>query len=485
MSILKSTPANSQQNLNTDRLRPRYHFLPPSNWMNDPNGLVQWKGQYHLFYQHNPAQAAWGRIHWGHAVSKDLLHWQHLPMAMAPTLGGPDKDGVWSGCAINAGGKPVIFYTGVFPEVQCMATSHDDLQTLEKYPGNPVLPHPPAEMKLTGFRDPCVWQEGDTWFMIIGSGFEGQGGALLLYSSIDLVHWEYLHPVLTADRVAASGLSLGNMWECPQMFPLGDQHLVHFSACDQRGSLYAVYLTGAYRQEIFYPQRLIKLDYGNEFFYAPQAFLDERGRRIMLGWCREERSQEAQIKAGWAGVMSLPRLVEPCPDGLPGFRPIDELQSLRDHHFRLNDVLLTPSSADPLKLIQSDSFELQATIEPVNAEEFGLKICASADGREFTSLSYSPASRQFLVDTTHASLDPQAPGSVHEIPSLPLDGGLLYLRLFVDRSILEVYFNGWACLTARIYPTLDTSLGVELFSKGGEIRVKTLDFWKILPAEED
>jgi beta-fructofuranosidase len=485
MSFPPSSQEKFQSNQDTGRLRPTYHFLPPANWMNDPNGLIQWKGQYHLFYQHNPIQAAWGRIHWGHAVSHDLLHWQHQKIAMEPSPGGPDWDGVWSGCAVNAGGMPVVFYTGVSPEGQCMATSQDDLNTLEKFPGNPVIPHPPAEMKLTGFRDPCVWREGDAWYMIIGSGFEGRGGALLLYASTDLLHWEYLHPLLTADRVDSGGLSLGNMWECPQMFPLGDGYLVHFSACDQAGSKYVVYLTGKYSHEIFYPQRLMKLDYGNEFFYAPQAFADEGGRRIMLGWCREERSQEAQIQAGWAGVMSLPRLVEPRPDGLPGFRPIDELQSLRENHTHLENVLLTPGSTNPLSIFQSGTFELEAVIQPTTAGEFGINVCVNPDSREFTRLSYFPGSARFELDTTRASLDPHAPGSVHEIPSLSLERGLLHLRLFVDRSILEVYLNGWACLTARMYPTLATSQGVQVFSKGGDLRLQTLDVWTIKQARQD
>ncbi len=340
-------------------------------------------------------------------------------------------------------------------------------------------------MRLTGFRDPCVWSEGDAWYMIVGSGFEGQGGALLLYSSTDLLHWEYLHPLLTADRVDSGELSLGNMWECPQMFPLGDQDMVHFSACDQRGSFYVIYLTGRYRYKNFYPQQLMKLDYGNEFFYAPQAFLDERGRRIMLGWCREERSQAAQIQAGWAGVMSLPRLVEARPDGLAGFRPVDELQALRENHSHLESVLLTPDSTNPLNQFQSDTFELEALIQPATAGEINLDVCVSADGSEFTRLSYFPASARFEVDTTHASLDPQAPGSLHEIPSLPLDGGLLHLHLFVDCSILEVYLNGWACLTARMYPTLKTSLGMQLSAKGGDILARCLDYWTIKPARQD
>jgi beta-fructofuranosidase len=485
MSLPNPAHIATPKNFYSDHLRPRYHFLPPSNWMNDPNGLIQWKGLYHLFYQYNPVQAAWGRIHWGHALSRDLLHWQHLPVAMEPAPGGPDWDGVWSGCAVNAGGKPVIFYTGVSPEVQCMAASRDDLNTLEKYTQNPVIAHPPTEMKLTGFRDPCVWQAGDAWYMIVGSGFEGQGGALLLYSSSDLLHWEYLHPLLTAAALDSGGLSLGNMWECPQMFPLGHQHLVHFSACDQKGSHYVVYLTGTYSHETFSPQRLMKLDYGDEYFYAPQAFLDERGRRIMLGWCREERSQNAQIQAGWAGVMSLPRLVEPRPDGLPGFRPIDELQALRENHFHLETVILTPASANPLAQVQSASFELEAAIEPTSSHEFVINACVSPDGREYVRLSYFADAARFEVDTTHASLDPQAPGSLHAIPYLPLDGGKLCLRLFVDRSILEVYLNGWACLTARMYPTLENSRGVQLFSRGGDSLVRSLDYWTIKSARQD
>jgi beta-fructofuranosidase len=229
----------------------------------------------------------------------------------------------------------------------------------------------------------------------------------------------------------------------------------------------------------------MKMDYGDEFFYAPQAFLDECGRRIMLGWCREDRSPAAQLQAGWAGVMSLPRLVEPRPDGLPGFRPIDELQVLRENHSHLESVLLMPDSTNPLSQFQSDTFELEMVIEPETAEEMVLDVCVSPDGKEFTRLSYFLPSARFEVDTTHASLAAQAPGSRHVIPSLPLDGGLLHLRLFVDRSILEVYLNGWACLTARMYPTLKTSLGVQLSSKGGDILLRSLDYWTVKPGRQD
>src|SRR6476660_8485749 len=142
--------------LAADPHRPRYHFLPPSNWMNDPNGLIQWRGRYHLFYQYNPNGAFHGTIHWGHAVSDDLVHWRDLPIALAPTPDGPDKDGVYSGCALDHNGVPTLMFTGVRPQVQCIAEAVDpndpDLVGWQKHPGNPAIPDSPPGMEVEGFR---------------------------------------------------------------------------------------------------------------------------------------------------------------------------------------------------------------------------------------------------------------------------------------------------------------------------------------------
>src|SRR5256885_8803699 len=185
-----------------DAHRPPYHFLSPSNWMNDPNGLIQWKGQYHLFYQYNPHGPFHGHIHWGHAVSSDLVHWTDLPIALTPTSGRADAYGCWSGCAIDNHGTPTLLYSGVHPQVVCLASGDEDLLTWHYYPGNPVIVGPPAELQArTGgdFRDPFVWREGDYWYLLMGSSIQGVGGAILLYRSVDLIHWDYLHPLLTGD----------------------------------------------------------------------------------------------------------------------------------------------------------------------------------------------------------------------------------------------------------------------------------------------
>jgi hypothetical protein len=203
------------------RHKPAYHYAPPRNWINDPNGMIHWQGVYHLFYQYAPFSAGNGVKHWGHAVSADLTHWSQRPIALSPTPGGPDKDGVWSGCAIDWDGLPLAFYTGVFPEQQCLAVGDDSLERWVKYDRNPIIAAPPEGLAVTGFRDPCVWREPDGWYLALGSGREGGHGLVLLYRSDDLLHWEYLHPLFEGESAAT-----GRIFECPNFFSLDGQHVL-------------------------------------------------------------------------------------------------------------------------------------------------------------------------------------------------------------------------------------------------------------------
>ena len=155
--------------LAADPYRPAYHYLAPANWMNDPNGTIYWKGRYHVFYQYNPDGAYWGNIHWGHASSEDLVHWEDHPIALRPAADGPDREGCWSGTAfVNREGLPTFIYHGV-PDGICIATSVDDmLEKWEKHPANPVIPEPQegAEYQIRGA--PCAWVEDDTYYGITG-----------------------------------------------------------------------------------------------------------------------------------------------------------------------------------------------------------------------------------------------------------------------------------------------------------------------------
>jgi beta-fructofuranosidase len=208
--------------------RPAYHFAAPAGWINDPNGLVHFRGEYHLFYQHHPYSAKWGPMHWGHAVSADLLRWRHLPIALAPTepyeFSG-DACGCFSGSAVEHEGKLVLMYTGDSPahtprETQCIATS-DDGVVFSKHSGNPVIANFPAEGSHD-FRDPRIWRHGDEFYALVGTGRDGIG-KVVLYRSLDLANWEYLGVAAQSDG------SQGHMWECPDLGETHGQHVLTFS----------------------------------------------------------------------------------------------------------------------------------------------------------------------------------------------------------------------------------------------------------------
>ena len=327
--------------LAVDPHRPQYHFLPKANWVNDPNGPIFWKGYYHLFYQYSSTIEPQGPKWWGHARSKDVVYWEHLPMALAPTVGGPDKDGCWSGSSFINNGVPTLVYTGVFPQVQCLATSSDGMATWKKVSGNPVVGAPPTGLAVTGFRDPSIWREDDSWLMTVGSGFQGQGGAVLLYGSKDLARWDYLHPLCSAhsfERRDSTGsnpyepVDAGDMWECPDFFPLGQKHVLMVST---QGRVH--YLIGTYSDRKFQAETHGLID-GSALHYAAKSFKDDRGRRILWGWVREARSAAAQNAAGWSGSISLPRVLSIDAEGALRMDPLPELARLRGHQHRIADV---------------------------------------------------------------------------------------------------------------------------------------------------
>lgn len=450
--------------------RPRYHFLPPCYWMNDPNGLIHWQGQYHLFYQHNPFGASWGRMHWGHAVSADLVYWQHLPIALAPTPGGPDQDGCWSGCAVDWAGVPALVYTGVRPEVQCLAMAEDkDLLIWHKHPRNPIIAGAPAGLEVTGFRDPYVWREGEEWRLVLGSGIPGRGGAVLLYRSPNLLDWEYLGPLYQGEASHT-----GYNWECPNFLTLGGQHILIISP-QPLGK--AIYLTGEYAGNRFTPRLEGDVDIGGSL-YAPQVMRDARGRRLLFGWLREGRTPEAQVEAGWAGVMSLPRVLSLRSDGQLSAQPAPELQALRRRHWRFAPRAF--AGPMPLDGLPGDGVEFQMTIALGAAERIELAVRRSPQGEEETRLIYDRTACTLLCDRSRASLSPHQDrtpyGGRHA-----LVGDRLTWRLFLDASVIELYADGISCLTTRVYPERPDSLGLTLTALGGEARLEALEVWEMTP----
>ena len=462
-----------------DPQRPRYHFLPPANWMNDPNGLIQWGETYHLFYQYNPNGPFHGTIHWGHAASEDLVHWRHLPIALSPTPGSADADGCWSGCALDADGVPTLLYSGNrnWDQRLCLATSDDGLLTWQKHERNPVIVDPPPGLDLVGFRDHSVWREQGAWYQLIGAGIRGQGGAALLYRSPDLRDWEYLHPLLVGDAQRQTPLWTGAMWECPDFFPLGDRHVLIVSVWEAGQLHYSAAMVGQYRDRRLVPEIEHKLDYGDIHFYAPQSFSDSQGRRIVFGWAVEGRDAEAQRAAGWAGVMSLPRALSLAPNGHVRMAPVPELLALRGEHRAAAPVAAHPGQPAAIPSIAGDSLELIAELAPAPGGSCGLAVRAAPDGSERTVIRYDAAAQQLVVDRSQSSLSPDVARGAHVAPLALAAGEPLRLRVFLDRSILEVFANDQVATTTRIYPTRPDSDRIALVAEGGAAQLRALDAW--------
>jgi beta-fructofuranosidase len=462
----------SRSLLAADPHRPQYHFLPPCNWMNDPNGVIQWKGQYHLFYQHNPTGALWGNMHWGHAVSPDLIHWSDLPIALAPAPDSPDATGCFSGCAVD-NGVPTLIYTGTTGQrneiqTQCLATSRDDLLTWEKYLHNPVLSEVPAEARQTSdFRDPFVWKDSDRWYMVVASRIAERGGVVFLYRSRDLREWEYLHPLLTgADR------SEGVLWECPNFFPLGDQWVLIVSAAHTGEKTDSVfYFVGEYKDERFTPAYRGILDYG--CVYAPLSFVDDQRRRLLFGWIREERPNEVIQRAGWAGVQTIPRVLSLDADNHLRMMLVPELESIRGKHHHCEAITLDqPISLDSV----GTSLDILAEFEVESGGNCGLILACATAGDEGIYVRYDTAAQRLIVEKRSPSLD--AVGvPLREAPHPLTAGETLKLRILFDGSVIEIIANDRTSLSTRFYRTAGDSAGVQVF--GDKARLRSLDIWEM------
>ncbi|GAB5490219.1 MAG: hypothetical protein Phog2KO_04340 [Phototrophicaceae bacterium] len=315
-----SNISRQQRPKTNDPLRPSFHFTAPNNWLNDPNGLIQWKGTYHLFYQHNPSDSEWGLIHWGHAVSDDLVHWQDMPIALTPTPDSYDEAGVWSGCLVDDDGVATILYTGVRGGVYehqtlCIATStDDDLARWQKYEGNPITIDMPQDLTYSGFRDPYVWKQDGLWKMVIGAGAKDGCETVLLYEGETLYNWRYVSPLyMNADKN-------DYVYECPNFFQLGDKWVMIVSIMP---TSHVEYVVGLFWNNHFIPESHGKL--GNYPLYAPLTFLDENNRRLMIGWLQETQSDDLTKQSDWAGAMSLPMELMLLDNNQLAITPVTEI----------------------------------------------------------------------------------------------------------------------------------------------------------------
>lgn len=447
--------------------------------MNDPNGLMVVDGSLHLFYQHNPDGPYHHRIHWGHAVSDDLVHWRHEPIALAPTPGAHDAQGCWSGCGVLADGVPTLIYTGIEPQVQCLATSSDGLRTWTKHP-EPIVATPPPGLRIYGspaeVRDPWVWHEADGWHMLLGSGVHADDGAvdgvLLHYRSHDLRRWDYL-------GIAHRGRFAPNtaVWECPNLFRLDDAHVVLVS--EQLEYRHTYVQSGSFDGRTFTPTWTGVTDHGPAFYAGLSVEHDER--RLLFGWLKEGRSDAlTRATSAWSGVLSLARELRLDPRGRLNQRPAAAYRRLRRTERSHPEVRLEPGSRLQPG-VQGDALELLIEAEVPSGGALTVELRATPDRAERTIVRVSGDDRTVSVDTRAASLHP---GLVGGVTSVPYAGGDVFrLHLFLDRSVLELFAGDpdghTACVTERLYPTRSDAIDITVGADSAAVELRALSAWEL------
>lgn len=465
-----------------ERYRLGYHIMAPANWINDPNGLIQYKGEYHVFYQHHPYDENWGPMHWGHVKSKDCIHWEHCPVAIAP--GDEfDKGGCFSGSAVDNNGELTLIYTGhnyideeqnTFYETQNIAVSKDGV-TFEKYENNPVIAEPPAD-SIHHFRDPKVWKHEDKWYMVVGNSTKDNIGRAILYTSPDLRKWDYVGVLATSEG------ELGYMWECPDFFKLGDKYVLSFSpqGIEKKDGKYPnLFQTGYIVGDYDYSNNKFEHGTFNEFdnghdFYAVQTFLDDKGRRIAIGWMDMWESDMPTKKDGWCGALTLPRELTLSSDNKIMMNPVEELKTLRE------ECILQEENID---VYENKSYELKTNermmelnitfdLSEFDADKVGVKIKGSEE--EELSLNYNKDISELILECSKCGKNKD--GARKAILNKQEE---FSLRIFIDRSSVEVFVNnGEATMTSRIYPKNKFD-ELEIYSNGNGAKIKCIEVWKL------
>ncbi len=445
--------------------RPEYHFTPASGWMNDPVGLIFYKDRYHLFYQYNPFGCEWGSMHWGHAISKDLIRWEDLPIALYPDQSYDDhpEGGCFSGCAVEHEGKLILFYTGTIKkdghtiQSQCMAISEDGVH-FRKWEQNPVIAGPPEE-GVEDFRDPKVLRHNDMWYMVVG-GAVGDAqkptseGRVYLYASRDLYSWEYRGILLKSDHKNR----MGSMFECPDLFFLDGRWVLTSSPMNHPLYNKAMYCVGDidFDHCRFEISRTGCLDYGYDY-YAQQSFTDGNGKRtgiawmngwLWMPWCG---GWGPTGKEGWRGTLSLPRHLFVTANDEVRSLPVPSWKNLA-----LPGKVPCPAEIGEEKVYletpADNSYVLHLEISTARSASRSLEIGLMDNGTKRAVLRVDLVAGLLSLDMNEG--DKYRKGVVScplKVPEAMLD-----VTVFVDHSTLEVFAQkGSACLSCCVYPEKD------------------------------
>lgn len=494
-----------------DKHRPQYHLMPDAHWMNEPHGPFYYRGKYHITFQKNPHGPFWHQIHWGHLVSDDMVRWQEVDIALRPEDSELAPDGIWSGSATyDADGNPVWFFTA----------GNDNLQPTQRVAlarpkdlNDPLLrdwvTHPEAlitQQRDWGafgqFRDPFVFwdKSAQQWYQLVTSGIPGGSGTALVFSSTDLLHWDYMGPLFSTDITAYP--QVGPIWELPVLLPLGDgrdgrpRHWFGINS-HGAGAVVEIYYwigvwdsaTGRFTPD--HPEPRL-MDIGDRKFTGPSGMVDPvTGRSILFSIAQGETTRQQEAESGWAHNGGLPLSLWLGEDDQLRFAPITELATLRGAPLvdaanisgTQAQALLAPIIGDLLELeLVLDSAQLTG-VSDISA--LTLELRKNPRGTELTRLSLQPTVDtkrwRLELDRTRTSLDPDVLSYGVQGGELTSEGEII-LRVFLDRSMLEVYLNDRISLTSRLFPATLDALGVGL-ELPPEVSLKRLRAWPMSSAQ--
>ena len=439
--------------------RPLFHLTPLVGWMNDPNGFCYYKEQFHLFYQYHPFSRSWGPMHWGHAVSRDLLHWTYMPCALAPDTAA-DAGGCFSGSAVPMpDGRLLLAYTGVQPagtfrrETQAQCVAVGDGMDFEKSLLNPVIRHAhlPEGYSACDFRDPRIWLAEDGGYrMVVANRHEEKQGTILYFSSKNGLEWVFL------GEIDASCSEYGRMWECPDFFPLDGKQVLLVSPQEMhaREEFHAGYgtvaLLGSFDEKDcrFVRESVQPVDHGLTF-YAPQTVLAPDGRRIMIGWMDNwETCKEAPRRHPWYAQMSMPREVF-IRNGRLMQRPVREIESMWQStvvhdHTKIFEETELPG-------VRGRLLDLSVTLYPEGSACRRFTLRVARDAAHYVQIRCDLARGELVFDRSHGGSHRDIAHTRHV--KAEVQDGKLTLRLLMDKESVELFINGGERVVTSLIPT--------------------------------
>ena len=459
-------------------MRPLFHLTPRCGWMNDPNGFSLYKGEYHLFYQYYPYETVWGPMHWGHAVSKDLITWEYMPAALAPDSE-YDQNGCFSGSAIEMeDGRQLLVYTGVqkkededgnIREVQTQCVAFGDGKDYEKYANNPVIDStmlPEGACKYD-FRDPKVWRENGKYYIVVGNKTEDIDGQILQFVSDDGINWSYDKTVIKNNH------RFGVMWECPDYFNHDGKQVLLTSPQDMlpeelefhNGNGTLCVIGSIDENGEFCEENCQAVDYGIDF-YAPQTIGTPDGRRVMIGWMQNwDTCGIRRDDFPWFGQMSIPREITIKDNRLIQW-PAREIENYYGKRISRQNVLISDSAS--LSSIEGRCVDMTVRVRSTQAElsykKFEIRF--ADNGKAYSTIEYDPVDNIVKIDRKHSG---SRRAIVHQRRcKVAGNKGEISFRLVLDRYSMELFINNGQQVMSMVILTDVRAEGIS-FKAVGEL----------------